>query len=62
MPKAFGLVVSFTISMVLIQIVADVLQLRAIRLQRVDWAPTQIAPSGPVHELEREASAGAMFT
>lgn len=61
MPKLLGLVVSFVVSMVLIQVVANALQLRSLSLQRADWSP-QAVPRGPVHEVDRDVSAGAMFT
>lgn len=61
MPKLLGLVVAFGASMVLIQVAASALQLRALSLQRADWSP-QAVPRGPVHEVDRDVSAGAMLT
>jgi hypothetical protein len=61
MPKVPGLVVSFALALVLIQVVANAFQVRALSLQRVDWSP-QTVPRSPVHELDRDAAAGAMFT
>jgi hypothetical protein len=61
MPKLLGLVVSFVVSLGMIQIVANAFQVQALSLQRVDWSPHP-APRGPVHEVDRDVSAGAMFT
>jgi hypothetical protein len=61
-PKMFGLVVSFFVSLVLIQVAADVLHLRVLSFRSVGWASPQAFPKDPIHEVDRDASAGALFT
>ena len=66
MHKTLGLVVPVLVSLFLIQLMSDVLYVHAIGYQPADRdtarARRAIVPSGPVHEVDREASPGAVIT
>ena len=59
MYKALG-VLPFLLSLVLVGLTSEALYLRASGHQRPDWGAR--LPPGPVHEVDRDAAAGAMFT
>ncbi len=67
MHKTLSVVVPVLVSLFLIQIMSDVLYVRAVGYQPAERdtarARRAIVPrSGPVHEVDREASAGAIIT
>lgn len=66
MHKAFGWLVPVMVSLFFIQVMSDVLYVRAIGYQPAEPDAARlrqlIGPKRPVHEVDREASAGAMFT
>lgn len=66
MHKALGVGVPVLVSLFLIQLVSDVLYVRAVGYQPAAWeaAPVRRAssPAGRVHEVDRDASAGAIIT
>jgi hypothetical protein len=65
MHKVFGVVVPVLVSLFFIQIVSDVLYLRAVGYQPSDRASAPSRPTiprAPVHEVDREASAGSIIT
>lgn len=66
MHKALGWVLPVLLSVFVIEVVSDALYFRATGsgASERDAAPlpSTRAPKLPVHELDREASAGAMFT
>jgi hypothetical protein len=66
MPKVFSFVVPIMVSLFLIQVVSDVLYVRAVGYQPAEGDTARprrmIIPSGPVHEVDREPSAGAIIT
>jgi hypothetical protein len=66
MHKALSVVVPVLVSLFLIQIMSDVLYVRAVGYQPAGEdtarALKMIVPSGRVHEVDREASAGAIIT
>lgn len=66
MHRAFGVVVPVLVSLLLIQIMSDVLYVRAVGYQPAERdtvrARRAIVPRAPVHEVDREASAGAIIT
>jgi hypothetical protein len=66
MHKALSVVVPVLVSLFLIQIMSDVLYVRAVGYQPVETDSARgrraVVPSGPVHEIDREASAGAIIT
>lgn len=65
MHKVFGVVVPVLVSLFFIQVVSDVLYVRAIGYQpseRVSAPLRSTVPRAPVHEVDREASAGAIIT
>lgn len=61
-----GVVVPVLVCLFFIQIASDVLYVRAIGYQPLERDTTRsrpaTVPKRPVHEVDREASAGAMFT
>ena len=63
---AVSVVVPFLVSLFLIQVMSDVLYVRAIGYQPAEGDAARvrraIVPRGPVHEVDREASAGAIIT
>ena len=66
MHKTLSVVVPVLVSLFLIQIMSDVLYVRAVGYQPAEGdtarARRVIVPNGPVHEVDREASAGAIIT
>jgi hypothetical protein len=66
MHKTLSVVVPVLVSLFLIQIMSDVLYVRAVGYQPAERDTARvrraIVPSGPVHEVDREASAGAIIT
>ena len=66
MHRVVSVVVPVLVSVILIQISSDVLCVRAVGYQPAGGGTAQarrmIVPSGPVHEVDREASAGAIIT
>jgi hypothetical protein len=66
MHKVLGLVVPVLVSLFFIQMMSDVLYVRAVGYQpaQQDTARARrvVVPGGPVHEVDREASAGAIIT
>jgi hypothetical protein len=66
MHKALSVVVPVLVSVLLIQVMSDVLYARALGYQSADQDTARVrratVPSRPVHEVDREASAGALFT
>ena len=66
MHKVLSVVAPVLVSLFLIQIMSDVLYVRAVGYQPVEKdtarARRAIVPPGPVHEVDREASAGAIIT
>jgi hypothetical protein len=59
MHKLVGVIVPLLVSFFVIQAVGELLLLRATQS---DWARGAPARSGPAHEVDRDAVAGAMFT
>ena len=66
MHRVLSVVGPVLVSLFLIQIMSDVLYVRAIGYQPAerDTARTRraIVPPGPVHEVDRDVSAGAIIT
>jgi hypothetical protein len=66
MHKVFGVVVPVLVSLLLIQIMSDVLYVHAVGYRPAEGNATRarraIVPPGPVHEVDREVSAGAIIT
>jgi hypothetical protein len=63
MHKALGVVAPGLVSLLLIQLMSDVLCVRTVDYQPdTTRARRAIVPPGPVHEVDRETSAGAINT
>ena len=66
MHKTFGWLTPVLVSLLFIQVVSDVLYVRAIGYQPAERDAARLrpffGPKRPVHEVDREVSAGAMFT
>jgi hypothetical protein len=62
MPKLLGLVLPVLLALFSVQLMAEALYFRAIGYRPADSLPGAAVPRGPVHEVDRDASAGAMFT
>ncbi len=59
MHRVLSVAVPVLVCLFLIQIMSDVLYIRAMGHQPAEG---DTAPRGPVHEVDREASAGAIIT
>lgn len=59
MYKALGVVLPFLLSLAAVEVVSEALSHRASAYQP---ASGPRLPTGPVHEVDRDASAGALFT